>query len=245
MTATLTDSAPASRWPRGTRRSSTRPSGSRRPHDQPPPPRAHRRSPRLLRAPLVPPDDRRLRGPAGRHHALPGRPRRHGARASAAGGRDLRPARRAPRAGGRRRPLRPDPLRRLLRALRRVRGNRARRARRAAQRPHSRPARRDRPRHGPGLRKQPDLRRARPLLGPRLHRSDRRHGLDRSGLPPCRRAAGAPGPARRVGADRRARPAARLDRMGLLRRSRLAGAACASQRGREAGRRDRRVGSRS
>ena len=43
---------------------------------------------------------------------------------------------------------------------------------------------------------QPHPGRARRLLGPRLHRPDRRHRLDRAGLPPCRRAAGAPGPAR-------------------------------------------------
>ncbi len=60
-------------------------------------------------------------------------------------------------------------------------------------------------------------------------RADRRHGLDRAGLPPCRRAADAPGPARPVGADRHARPAARPDRMGLLRRGRLDGAAGAPQ----------------
>ena len=66
--------------------------------------------------------------------------------------------------------------------------------------------------------------------------------VDHAGLPPCRRAAGAAGPARHVGADRRARPAARPDRLGLLRRGRLDGAAGASRRGREAGRPGRRVG---
>ena len=41
---------------------------------------ADRRPARLLRAPLVSPDGQRLRRTPGRHHALPGRPCRHGAR---------------------------------------------------------------------------------------------------------------------------------------------------------------------
>ena len=108
-----------------------------------------------------------------------------------------------------------------------------------------RPARRDRSRPDRRLRAQPHLRRAGPLLGHRHHRLARRHRLDGAGLPPRRRAGDAPGPARRVGADRRPRPTARPDRLCLLRRGGLDGAPGTARLGHAtcgAGRRSRGVG---
>ena len=102
------------------------------------------------------------------------------------------------------------------------------------------PARRNRPQMVQDFASNPIL--GERVLGPRLHRADRRPGLDRPGLPPRRRAAGTAGAPRRVRSDRSARPAARPDRLGVLRRSRLDGPAGSSHRRREASRSGRRIG---